>query len=467
MATDNNKMQTELDILGSNNNSPIAVEKQGLMDKDDSDEFPFEGSPVRSVGRRNSDLKMGQDESGGIGTMRTVFLIFRSLVGIGVLAFPLATQMFGIASTIIFLPLFSIIILYVLDLVFLIANDLKFTGSNIDDLIVASGNEKWVRIFSTINNWMNLSSAIANCIFAGMFLDWASCNYGVTTFCNNRITSNLLGICLSLPLTLFPKMKYFAIPSMIAACLFLITIFSILGWFGHRISKNGKSTTTKFFDLSGLGTFFGVACFAIEGIGLIFPIRNSMRRQKDFRIVFHLTSFGVILMYLIFGVFGAYALGNKLPEIVLFYFNKNNLVFYYLGFAYSIGIFISFPFFMIPITHSLMESYFARRLLGPDAGKEECMNALVRALICVMCFLLAMTGINILSFISVAGSILNSITAFLFPILFYLNYFGSKGEITPTKKYFLLFTAALTTALSALCLFETFLPMFTGGNSKI
>jgi len=80
-----------------------------------------------------------------------------------------------------------------------------------------------------MNHWMNLSTAIANCIFAGMFLDWASCNYGIETFCNDKITSNILGLCLSLPLTLIPRMQSFSYPSIIAAVLFLVASRHCLG----------------------------------------------------------------------------------------------------------------------------------------------------------------------------------------------------------------------------------------------
>lgn len=100
-------------------------------------------------------------------TWKAVFLIFRSLVGIGVLTMPHAVQSFGVNGALILLPIFTVGILYVLDLVLRIANDLGFNGSNIDELIVKSGNEKWRNTFSIINNWMMIAGGVANCIFAG------------------------------------------------------------------------------------------------------------------------------------------------------------------------------------------------------------------------------------------------------------------------------------------------------------
>jgi Transmembrane amino acid transporter protein len=102
-----------------------------------------------------------------IPTWKAVFLIFRSLVGIGVLTMPHAVQSFGVNGALVLLPLFTIAILYVLDLVLRIAHDIGFNGSNIDELIVKSGNEKWRNSFSIINNWMMVAGGVANCIFAG------------------------------------------------------------------------------------------------------------------------------------------------------------------------------------------------------------------------------------------------------------------------------------------------------------
>lgn len=173
-----------------------------------------------------------------IPTWKAIFLIFRSLVGIGVLTMPHAVQSFGVNGALILLPLFTVGILYVLDLVLRIANDLGFNGSNIDELIVKSGNEKWRNTFSIINNWMMIAGGVANCIFAGrfaadpvMFLNWASCSLG-WGICGNKLMIHLVAFLISIPLAFIPRMNFFVI------CTFFATI--IIAFTGRSKYSSSK-----------------------------------------------------------------------------------------------------------------------------------------------------------------------------------------------------------------------------------
>ena len=75
-----------------------------------------------------------------------------------------------------------------------------------------------------------IATGIANCIFAGslhayavMFLNWASCNMGLTYFCNNRPILHLLALFLSLPFAFINKLGFFAVTSTIATVVILVT----------------------------------------------------------------------------------------------------------------------------------------------------------------------------------------------------------------------------------------------------
>ena len=102
-----------------------------------------------------------------VNNLRAAFLIFRSLVGIGVLTMPHAVQHFGVNGAVVFFPIFAVVILYVLDLVLRIAADLGYNGDSIEELIELSGNGAYLRAFSIMNNAMMIATGIVNCIFAG------------------------------------------------------------------------------------------------------------------------------------------------------------------------------------------------------------------------------------------------------------------------------------------------------------
>lgn|SRR3990167_4451251 len=66
---------------------------------------------------------------GEMSTFGTVIMVFRSFVGIGVLAMPYTLHKIGWLGTCIFFPIFGAMMLYAIDLIIRIANDLRFTGS--------------------------------------------------------------------------------------------------------------------------------------------------------------------------------------------------------------------------------------------------------------------------------------------------------------------------------------------------
>ena len=74
------------------------------------------------------------------------------------------------------------------------------------------------------------------------------------------------------------------------------------------VYENGINSSANWFKPLRLGQFYGVVSFSIEGIGLVLPIRASMREYRDFRWLFHTMGASIVLWYLLFGVSGAMVL---------------------------------------------------------------------------------------------------------------------------------------------------------------
>ncbi len=414
----------------------------------------------------DTETESPKAHKGHVTTTWAVFLIFRSLVGIGVLTMPHAIQHFGINGAVVFFPIFAVVLLYVLDLLLQIATDLGYTGSSIDELIEKSGNQKYLRTFCIMNNGMMIASSIVNCIFAVMFLNWTSCNMGISSMCNNKWLLHLLTALISLPFGFIRRMGIFALTSMIATIVILITINVMMGYQWNNVIKDGVSSTATYFNLWHFGEFFGVACFSIEGIGLILPIRSVMKDQRSFKWIFHITAMAIVLWYMIFGISGAMSLGSKAKGIILFIYGSQLKLIYGLAMAYSISIFLSFPMYLFPVAQSILTNRWVREKLelnvelqnvrGEDniPEKEEKMGVLVRVSLILGCFLVSLSGINIIDSINLAGSILNSMTAFVFPILFYINYFGLKGELSAGRKKWLISIMVVGVVLSIASVIE-------------
>ena len=251
--------------------------------------------------REEVEEKVAEEQ---IANWKGVFLIFRSVVGIGVLTMPHTVQHFGVYGSMIFFPIFVFCMLYVLDCMLHMAQDLGFNGSNVDDLIVKSGNKKWLKPFSIVNNLMMIAAGIVNCIFAVMFLSWATCSFG-WSICGNKWLTHGLAISISLPFAMLTKMNFYVGTSLIATVVICVTVNVILGYQINTLFVSGVSNSVTWLNLWHLGEFFGVACFSVEGIGLIFPIRSSMRDYLSFRMIFHVTCGFIVFWYFLLGSTGA------------------------------------------------------------------------------------------------------------------------------------------------------------------
>lgn len=69
--------------------------------------------------------------------------------------------------------------------------------------------------------------------------------------------------------------------------------------------------------------FFGMACFSLEGIGLIFPIRGSLKKPQVFTKLFVSVASFAVVTYMIFGSLSNMALGQTVKAIIFHNFPKN------------------------------------------------------------------------------------------------------------------------------------------------
>lgn len=365
-----------------------------------------------------------------IGTFKTTFMIFRSFVGIGVLSLPKVAQTFGILGALIIMPVFAYLILYVIDLMIVLGDDLSFSGENTEDLIIISGNRKYIKAFSVLNNFNMYTSVITGCVISVIFLNWAVCNLEMDDFCENKTNLHLVAILISVPFGFITQMSMYAYSSLFSAFIIMISLIAILIYNIGLIDKAGVAKTANLgINFNHFAQFFGITCFSIEGISLIFPIRSSMKRPREFRKLFHWTAGMVIAVYLVFMAVGALALGSNLNDVILFQYGSEFTLMYYLGSLYSIGIIVSYPINSHPLALSIFTSDYGKRLFGEG---RECSSMHMSAMRCFILFsavIVSYTGINILDFMDLSGSLLNMMLGFVFPIIFYLTYYWRKLKI--------------------------------------
>lgn len=78
-----------------------------------------------------------------------------------------------------------------------------------------------------------------------------------------------------------------------------------MGYQYSIVFDSGISNSTHWFRPLRLGQFYGVASFSMEGIGLIMPIRSTMKNYHSFRWLFHTVGGVIVTWYFFFGMSGA------------------------------------------------------------------------------------------------------------------------------------------------------------------
>lgn len=91
----------------------------------------------------------------------------------------------------------------------------------------------------------------------------------------------------------------------------------------------------KHADFLGIPAFLGMALFSMEGIGLVFPLRSSIKNTAQFKSVFNGVLALVLVICLMFGVMSYTAFGVETPEIIFLAFGPKYEILFFLEVLYA------------------------------------------------------------------------------------------------------------------------------------
>lgn len=106
--------------------------------------------------------------------------------------------------------------------------------------------------------------------------------------------------------------------SVIANASMFIAIGITLYYMFSKISKEDISDRSSATGLAGLPSFFSTVVFAMEGIGTIMPVENSMVKPQFIGCpgVLNVGMSIIIAIYTAMGFFGYYAFGQSTKAII-------------------------------------------------------------------------------------------------------------------------------------------------------
>ncbi|KAI9226854.1 MAG: transmembrane amino acid transporter protein-domain-containing protein [Piptocephalis tieghemiana] len=224
------------------------------------------------------------------------------------------------------------------------------------------------------------------------------------------------------PFALIRRIEKLGFTSLISEAFILFGIIYILYYDISYISANGFSDTTVAFNSRDWSLFIGTAVYSYEGIGLVIPITESMKRPEKFPRVLVITLSIVLTLFLSVGMLSYVTFGDKTQTMVVNNMPQNSGIVSAIQILYAIAIIFSVPLQMFPAIVILEKGSFGPSRSGRVSMKWKWSKNLFRACLVGVCILISAVGSSNLDiFISLVGSFACIPLCFLYPPIFHLK----------------------------------------------
>lgn len=172
------------------------------------------------------------------------------------------------------------------------------------------------------------------------------------------------------------------------------------------------------FSWSKLPLFFGTVIYLFEGIGLVLPLKNSMKNPSRFSSPFGVLNVGVSMqtvLFLCLGIFGYWKYGDETESSLTLNLPKDEILAQCVLIILCVGVVLGYS----------IQFYIPMEIMFPSVRnviKAADRNPLIGE-ICFRCFMVLVTlGValvvpNLGLLISLIGAICSNSLALLFPVL--------------------------------------------------
>jgi len=153
---------------------------------------PYPEPVVEAEVAANNNTKSASTQSTKIGLFKAIFLVTRSLIGVGVLAQPNMNYQFGWLAMLICYPIVAAVLIYLLSIFPRVASKIGYTGSNLEEFIEIVVGRKTSIITTVLILFFNISVSVCGVIFSVKFVNYSLCELG-SSQCGNMWLINGLG----------------------------------------------------------------------------------------------------------------------------------------------------------------------------------------------------------------------------------------------------------------------------------
>ena len=383
----------------------------------DEDHEPMESSALLTPSRR----KRRRKERGGSGQnspMAATLLLLKSFVGTGVLFLPRAYLNGGMLFS--NLVLLGVAALSYYCFVLLVTTRLKVDGSFGDIGGILYG--KWMR------NLILTSIVLSQIGFVAAYIVFTSENLQAfilaVTKCKTVIPITwliIMQMVVFLPFSLLRDIEKLGFTALIADAFIVIGLAYLFYFDIFTLSTEGLADIVM-FNKKDWTLFIGTAIFTFEGIGLIIPIQESMKRPEKFPKVMFVVMIIITTLFIVMGAVSYAAYGSKTETVVLLNLPQDDKFVNGVQFLYSLAILLSTPLQIFPAIRITENALFTKS--GKYNPYIKWQKNIYRFFIVALCAVIAWIGAdNLDKFVALVGNFACIPLVYIYPVSYspYIN----------------------------------------------
>lgn len=359
------------------------------------------------------------------GTFKAILLLLKSFVGTGVLFLPRAFHNGGWAFStgcLLFCAIASS-----LSFVLLIKTKDRVGVSGYGDLGKALYGSK-------VEFLILFSIALSQLGFSAAYTVFTATNLKV--FFENALDISSGSVPLSfyivlqalifIPLSLTRNITKLSGTALIADLFILLGLLYVYYYPALYIAKHGVATdSVLFFNRMDWSLFIGTAIFTFEGIGLLIPIQESMKKPEQFYPSLGFVMSVVTFIFVSSGLLCYCAFGAKVETVVLLNFPQDSVATISVQLVYSLAILLSTPLQLFPAIRIFETWTFPSHASGKHSHRVKWLKNYFRTGVVIFTALLAWIGANDLDkFVSLVGSFACIPLIYVYPPLLHLKSSG-------------------------------------------
>jgi len=396
---------------------------------EDSDEHGELTASMKSTTSSRTALSGGLDTGeGGTSNLQTLIHIFKGNIGTGILSLPAAMKKAGILAGPLLLLFVAFIAVHCMHMLVRCSHYFckKYQKEALSYGEVAHEASKdylghrahWAK--RVVNSFLVVTQ-LGFCSIYFVFVSQTVVEVAQLT--PDTIYFRIIIAALILPMVLgsfvrsLERLAYFSIFANLCCLFGLVMIFQYVG----RNVKDPRSYPL-FAGWSSFPRSLGMAIFSFEGIGVVLPLENEMKRPEDFSWVLNMGMAVITSMFVAMGLVGYLAIGENITGSIALNL-PDTWLYDAVKIIYGVAMFLTyFLQFYVPIQimlPSLLNKYQRRN--------GSCFEYSFRTGLVLVTAIFAVSIPKIDNFISLIGSVASSGLALIFPPLFHILTFRNNG----------------------------------------